>query len=97
MKILLYCGMHNLGNFNLIRPYYDRCFGFDANPDKIQSARQAYRNDPNVTFVFGALTELGGGELSFTITTDWDPASSLGTPKPEYIHTKAGCLRPNGR
>jgi FkbM family methyltransferase len=93
VKILFYCGIHNLANFSRLRPYYDRCFGFDANPDKIQAARQAYRNDPNVTFVFGALTEQDGGELSFTITTDWDPASSLGTPNPEYVHTKSGRLK----
>jgi FkbM family methyltransferase len=93
MKLLFYCGIHNLANFNRLRPYYDRCFGFDANPDKIQAARHAYRDDPNVTFVFGALAEQGGGEVSFTLTTDWDPASSLGTPNPEYMHTKSGKLK----
>ena len=91
-KVLFYCGIHNLGNFSRIRSYYDLCYGFDANPDKIARARQAYEKDPNVKFVHGALTDKGGEEAEFTITTDWDPASSLGNPNPDYVHMKTGVL-----
>ena len=85
MKILFYCGINNLVNFNRIRPYYDLCYGFDANPDKIEYAKKMYRSDPGVKIIYGALMEKGGEEVEFTITTDWDPASSLGSPNPEYI------------
>ena len=63
MKILFYCGIHNLVNFSRIRPFYDVCYGFDANPEKIEYARKFYSNDPNVKIIYGALTEKGGEEI----------------------------------
>jgi len=92
MKILFYCGIHNLVNFNRIRPYYDVCYGFDANPEKVVRARNFYRNDADVHIVYGALMEKGGGEIEFTITKDWDPSSSLGNPNPQFPHMKSGLL-----
>ena len=88
MKILLYCGINNLVNFSRIRPYFDLCYGFDANPDKVDYARKIYADDPGVKIIYGALTEKGGDEVEFTITTDWDPAASLGSPNPDYIPIK---------
>jgi len=88
VKILFYCGINNLVNFNRIRPYYDLCYGFDANPDKIELAEKIYSNDPGVKIIYGALTDKDGEEIEFTITTDWDPAASLGSPNPEYIPIK---------
>ena len=93
MKILFYCGIHNLVNFSRLRPYYDVCYGFDANPEKVAHARAVYKDDPHVKIVHGALTEKGGGEVAFTLTTDWDPASSLGDPNPEFTHMKSGLLK----
>jgi len=93
MKILFYCGIHNLVNFSRIRSYYDVCYGFDANPEKIDQARKFYANDPNVKIVFGALTEKGGEEIEFVITNDWTPASSLGNPNPDFVHMKTGLLQ----
>ena len=93
MKVLFYCGIHNLVNFSRLRPYYDMCYGFDANPDKVEYAREYYKDDPHVKIVHGALTEKGGGEVAFTLTTDWDPASSLGDPNPEFSHMKSGLLK----
>lgn len=92
MKILFYCGINNLVNFNRVRPYFDLCYGFDANPDKIDHAMAVYKKDPNVKFIYGALTEKGGEELEFTITTGWDPSSSLGNPNPDYFHVKSGLI-----
>ncbi len=83
-KILFYCGINNLVNFSRIRPYYDLCYGFDANPEKVEYAKKIYHNDPGVKIIYGALTEKSGEEIEFTITTNWDPASSLGSPNPEY-------------
>lgn len=94
MKILFYCGIHNLVNFDRIRSYYDLCYGFDANPDKVENARKVFQNDPEVKIIFGALTEKSGESVEFTITTNWDPSSSLGDPNPEYIHMKSGRLVP---
>jgi len=93
IKILFYCGIHNLVNFSRIRPYYDICYGFDANPDKVEQARKFYQNDPNVKIIYGALTEKGGEEIEFVITTDWTPASSIGQPNPDYVHMKTGLLQ----
>ncbi len=93
MKILFYCGIHNLVNFSRIRPYYDVCYGFDANPEKIEQARKFYAEDQNVKIIYGALTEKGGGEIEFVITTDWTPASSLGQPNPDFVHMKTGLLQ----
>lgn len=93
MKILFYCGIHNLVNFSRIRPFYDVCYGFDANPEKIEYARKFYSNDPNVKIIYGALTEKGGEEIEFVITTDWTPASSLGHPNPDFVHMKTGLLK----
>ena len=92
MKTLVYCGIHNLVNFSRIRPYYDLCYGFDANPEKIEQAKNVYQNDPNVKFIYGALSDKGGGEAEFVVTSDWDPASSLGHPNPEFEHMKSGIL-----
>ncbi|MBI5191898.1 MAG: FkbM family methyltransferase [Nitrospirae bacterium] len=92
MKILFYCGIHNLVNFSRIRPYFDMCYGFDANPDKVVNAGNMYKNDPNVKFIYGALTEKSGEDVEFTITTNWDPASSLGMPNPEFGHMISGLL-----
>ncbi len=92
MKTLFYCGIHNLVNFNRIRPYYDLCYGFDANPDKIEQAEKFYQNDLNVKFIYGALMEKSGEEVEFTITTNWTAASSLGSPNPEFGHMKSGLL-----
>ena len=93
MRILFYCGIHNLVNFNRIRPYYDLCYGFDANPDKIEQAKKVYASDPGVKIIYGALTEKGGEEIEFVITTDWTPASSIGQPNPDFIHMKKGLLK----
>lgn len=38
MKILIYFGIHNMFNFSQIGPYHYMCFGFDANPDKVEHA-----------------------------------------------------------
>ncbi len=92
MKTLFYCGINNLVNFSRIRQYYDVCYGFDANPDKIEQARKVYNNDPGVKIIYGALAGKGGEEVTFTLTTDWDPASSLGKPNPEFEHVKSGLL-----
>ena len=92
MKTLFYCGVHNLVNFSRVRPYYDLCYGFDANPDKVEHARKVYQNDPDVKIIHGALTEKGGEEVEFTITTDWDPASSMGNPNPQFGHMISGLL-----
>ncbi len=93
MKILFYCGIHNLVNFNRIRPFYDMCYGFDANPEKIEQAGIFYANDPGVKIIYGALTEKGGKDIEFVITTNWTPASSLGQPNPDFVHMKTGLLQ----
>jgi FkbM family methyltransferase len=93
MNVLFYCGIHNLVNFSRIRPFYDVCYGFDANPEIVERARDIYANDPNVKIIYGALTEKGGEETEFFITTDWTPASSLGQPNPDFVHMKTGLLQ----
>lgn len=93
-KILIYCGINNLVNFSKLRPLYDVCYGFDANPAKVDQARKMYADDRNAHFFFGALTEKGGEHVQFNITTDWDPSSTLGTLNPDYIHMKRGILVP---
>jgi len=92
-NILVYCGVNNLGNFSRIRPLYDKCYGFDANPDKIAYAKEVYKTDPNVVMEFAALSDTDDSEVDFTITTDWDPAASIGIPNPEWEHVKSGLLK----
>jgi FkbM family methyltransferase len=91
-KILIYCGINNLLNFNRLRPDYDVCYGFDANPAKIEHAKQLYKNDPNAHFIFGALAERSGEEIEFHITNEWDPSSTIGELNPEYVHMRSGKL-----
>jgi putative sugar O-methyltransferase len=93
-KVLIYCGINNLINFSKHRTNFDVCYGFDANPDKVEHAIKVYQNDPHVHIIYGALTGHGGEEVEFTITTDWDPASTLGKLNPGYIHVKNGKLLP---
>lgn len=91
-KILIYCGINNLLNFNILRPRYDVCYGFDANPAKIEHAREVYKDDPHVHFIFGALTEKSGDMVEFHITNDWDPSSTIGELNPAYVHMRSGKL-----
>jgi len=91
-RVLFYCGIHNLVNFSRIRPYYDMCYGFDANPEKAVHAAKVYERDPHVRIVNAILAEKGGEEAEFVVTMDWDAASSLGSPNPEFFHMKSGLL-----
>ena len=91
-KILIYCGINDLLNFNRHRPDFEVCYGFDANPAKIEHAKLVYKNDPNVHFIFGALTEISGEEIEFNITNEWDPSSTIGELNPEYVHMRSGKL-----
>ncbi|MDP3014302.1 MAG: hypothetical protein Q8M92_08685 [Candidatus Subteraquimicrobiales bacterium] len=69
------------------------CYGFDANPDKIEQAKKVYANDPGVKIIYGALTQKSGEEIDLVITTDWTPASSIGQPNPDFVHMKTGLLQ----
>lgn len=91
-KLLIYCGINDLLSFNKRRPQYDVCYGFDANPAKVKHAKQVYKNDPGVHFIFGALTEKSGEEVEFHITNEWDPSSTIGNLNPEYVHMRSGKL-----
>jgi len=93
-RVLVYCGINNMDNFRILRPHFDVCYGFDANPQKVETAKKAYKNDPDVHMVFGALTQRGGETVDFHVTTGWDPSSTLGVFNPEFGHFKNGLLVP---
>jgi FkbM family methyltransferase len=89
-KILVYCGVHNGDGLAGECKGYDIIYGFDANIEKINKAKERFQTNLKQQFYFFnyALSEKDNEELEFNVFENWDASSSIGDINPEYGHFK---------
>lgn len=88
MRTLVYCGIHDCSSLKGLEKEFDRIYGFDANPVKVQNAKKIFEGDRRFKFIYGALCDKDTGFVEFNITENWDASSSIGTFNPEFPHMK---------
>lgn len=73
--ILIYIGMDPSGTFNLMHGGFEKCYGFEANPERFRKIEKKYRNSKNV-FLYNVAVADYNGEVTFNISNNNNGASS---------------------
>ncbi len=73
--VLLYIGMDPNGTFNLMYRGFEKCFGFEANPERFIKLSKKFKNKGNV-YLFNVAVADHDGEVSFNISDNNNGASS---------------------
>lgn len=81
-KVLVYCGLYRCVSFDRLLRRFDVAYGFEADPDLAEEARQRYKGAENVHITHAALTK-NPGPVSFHIHS-FDGASSIGRLSENY-------------
>lgn len=82
--ILIIIGMESGGIFNLMHRGYEKCFGFEANPERFEKLYKKYKKVPNIKLYNVAIAQYDG-EITFNISNNNNGASSsIGTFHEEW-------------
>lgn len=77
--ILIYIGMDPNGTFNLMHWGFEKCYGFEANPERYEKLQKRYDGNPRI-HLFNAAIADNDGEITFNISSNNNGASSsIGT------------------
>lgn len=90
--VLVYVGMHRGRSFDRIFRRYERCFGFEANPELHACLARRYARHENVRlFNLAAATE--DGEIGFNVSSNDGMSSSIGHFDENWQVFKSGQVR----
>jgi len=82
--VLLFIGMEPGGVFSLMHFGYEKCYGFEAYPERFEKLQKKYQNNPSIQ-LFNAAAANYDGEITFNISSNNDGASSsIGNFKKEW-------------
>ncbi len=73
--VLVFIGMDPDGMFNLMHRGFEKCYGFEANPERFKKIEKKYKNHKNI-FLFNVAVADYDGEVSFNISNNNNGASS---------------------
>ena len=76
--ILIIIGMESGGIFSLMHRGYEKCFGFEANPERFDKLYEKYKKFPNIKLYNVAIAQYDG-EITFNISNNNGASSSIGT------------------
>lgn len=81
---LFFIGMEPGGVFSLMHRGFEKCYGFEAYPERFEKLQKKYRNNPCIQ-LFNAAAANYDGEITFNISNNNDGASSsIGSFKKEW-------------
>ncbi len=89
IKTLVYVGMYMGKNFDEYVDQFDRCFGFEANPDLAASLAQKYKHLSHVTIIHAAATTYDG-TIQLNISSNQGGSSSVGNFSSEWPNFAKG-------
>lgn len=87
--VLVYLGMHQGREFDLIFKSYRECYGFEANPKLFAILQDKYRDHPHVK-LFNYAVAAAAGQVSFNISSNQGASSSLGTFDEQWWNFSSG-------
>jgi FkbM family methyltransferase len=89
MKTLVYVGLYMGNSFDKSITKFDRCFGFEANPELATRLKRKYARNDKVTIVHGAVTTFNG-TIQLNISSNQGGSSSVGTFNKEWPNFAKG-------
>lgn len=72
---LLIIGLESGGVFSLMNQAYEKCYAFEANPERFEKLEKKYGNDPRIKLHNVAVAQYDG-EITFNISSNNNGASS---------------------
>lgn len=90
--ILLFLGMDTSGEFGLIFRKYQKCYGFEPNPDRYNKLYKKYKKYKNIHILNAAVSEQDG-EVELNISSNNGASSSMGTFKKEWENMHSGKIK----
>ncbi len=75
--VLFFIGMDSSGEFDILYPGYEMCYGFEPNPERFEKLLSKYSGHKNIKLFNAAVTDYDG-EIEFNISDNEGASSSIG-------------------